>query len=104
MMAVLPDGFANHQRRFRWNIAEYAVPMFLAVDKTVLLLRVVRVGALDMPALPSNRRHDGFLGIVLCSPAVPIGGQAKVPVRDQINYVSHDSSLTLNSNVNCIVV
>ena len=47
MMAVLPDRLGDNQRRFGVNLAKDLHAVLLAVNKAVLLDRVVRMAALD---------------------------------------------------------
>src|ERR1035438_4252998 len=90
VMAVLPDGLANHYRRMERDIAEDLVPVFLAIDETVLPLGIVGMGAVNLTAFTADGLHDRLLGLVLGRPALAISGKPQIAARNEIDNVGHD--------------
>lgn len=80
MMAILPNGFAHHDRRLRWDVSEDAISMFLAADETMALLGIVGVGSYHLMALASDRVHHGLLDFALRLPALLVRGETEVAV------------------------
>ena len=89
VMAVLPHRFDDDQWGRSRNIAKYFHPALLAVDKTMLPGRIIRMPAPDFAALAANRFHDGLFGALLRGPAFLIGGKTQISIGDKDDRLGH---------------
>ena len=89
VVAVLPHRFADHQRGLGRNVAENAVAVLLAVDKSVGALLVVGVRAFDPAAFTADGLHERLLGSLLGVPAHAIRGEPQIAVRHQVDKIGH---------------
>src|SRR5437016_181289 len=80
VMAVLPYRFDDHERSIARDLAEHFHAVFLAVDETVLLLRIVWMTAFHLTAFALDSTSDSGLGALLRRPALLICGQSQVAV------------------------
>ena len=88
-MGVLPDRLHNYQARSGRNSPENLHTVLLAVDETVLLGRVVGMGAADILAgRPNGRHHCGF-DTLLRRPTLSVGGKPQIPIRDYNDRIGH---------------
>ena len=85
VVAVLPDGFGDDERRVCWNVTEDLHAVFLAIDETVFLGGVHGMGALDFAAERFHGRKDLRLHRGLRGLTFLVGGEAKVTVGDKMD-------------------
>ena len=78
VVAVLPDRVDDDQRRVDRDRLEHLDPVPLAVDETVALARVERVGAVHRPAEAVDRGFEGRLELLLCRPARDVRARPQV--------------------------
>jgi hypothetical protein len=76
VVAVLPDGVDDDERRGRWDALEDLDPHPLAVDEAVALVGIRVVHPLHGPAEVSRRCSEVPLQLLLCGPAPHIGAEA----------------------------
>jgi hypothetical protein len=66
--------------------------VFLAVDEAVLFLRVVGMAAFDLMAFLLDGTREGAFHLGLGSPAILVGGKAKVAVCYENDRLAHVGS------------
>jgi hypothetical protein len=85
MMAVLPDGLDDDERRFRRDFSEDLHPVFLTVDESVTLGRVERVPTANLPAFLPDGRNYRCLDTRLDRPALLVRDEPRVSARNKDN-------------------
>jgi hypothetical protein len=86
VMAVLPDGLDNDERRGGVDALEDIHSHALAEDEAVLEVFSVRVGAADLEALGGEGLNDGALGLGLGGPTQEIGRLTQIAVCDEDDF------------------
>ena len=85
VVAVLPDGLGDDERRVDGDGFEDLQAVFLAVDETMAFLRVERMGAANLTALAldggDEQGFHGGLGFL----ASLVGGKSQIAAGDQVN-------------------
>ena len=99
--AVLPHRFGHHQRGFRMNALEYVHAHALAVNESVLELRIVGMRAPHCDALGAKGRSQHLFQPRLRRPADLIRRLAQIAVRNQ-NYHILSTGLGSYHLRNCI--
>ena len=94
VMAILPDGLHDNQRRLRRNFAKDFHTAFLAIDETMLFRRIVAMAAAHLASLAADGLENGVLGLSLGGPTHLISGQAQIPVGDQNDRFEHANIFT----------
>jgi hypothetical protein len=86
VMAVLPDGLDNDERRGGVDALEDIHSHALAEDEAVLEVFAVRVRAADLEALGGEGLNDGALGLCLGGPTQEIGRLTQIAVCDEDDF------------------
>ena len=73
MMAILPDGLGYDQRSLRRDLAEDLDAMPLAMNKSMLLDRIVGMAAADRASIPWIASSSASSSLLLRRPARLIG-------------------------------
>jgi hypothetical protein len=87
VMAVLPDRFGYHQRRFRINPREDIHAHSLAADESVFPLRVIRMSTSEPYPFRKESTAEHLFQPGLCFPANLIGGLTQIATRDQKDFI-----------------
>ena len=87
VVAVLPDGFGDNERRLRGNVAEDLHAILLTVDEAVATNGVEGMGALEGPAFLSEDVGDLLFHRELGSFALLVGRGAKIAIRNEVNGI-----------------
>ena len=83
VVRILPDGFGNNEGCLAVDRREDIHALALARDEAVLQFGVVFVRPFEIPAEALEHGGEFLLHLILLSPAVLIGGEAKVAVGDE---------------------
>ena len=78
VMAVLPHGFDDDERRTGRDVAKNLHPVFLTVNESVPLGGVVGVAAPDLPSFPLDGSGHSPFDLLLRRPALLIRREAKI--------------------------
>ncbi len=89
VVAVLPHGLRNDERRIHGDVLEHLEPHPLAGDEAVSGERINRVRALHGPPQTRKRRAEGEFHGVLHRPASVVRRRAQVAARDQVRRLRH---------------
>jgi hypothetical protein len=84
-MAVLPDGFYDHERRFSRYLAKHFHAVFLRIDEPMLFGVDIRVSPLHLDAETFDGFRNGLFGTILGGPTLLIRGKAQVAAGDKSN-------------------
>jgi len=91
VMAVLPNGFHDHNRSVRGNFTEDLHAALLRINEAVLFCGVDSMAALNSKSEMFRRFSDSFFNALLSHPTGLVGRQAQIAARDQNHGLRHAS-------------
>jgi hypothetical protein len=89
MVTVLPDRFGNDQGGFRRDLAKDIHPVFLRIDKAMLLDGIDRVTALDLKTGRFDSLGDSLFDLLLGRPADTVSREAQIAAGDHYDTFRH---------------